>query len=610
MIPKILHIIWIGNESIRPDQLIQTWVQNHPDWEVRLWGNNDLVELDWRCRKQMYELGHVDCAAVANVMRWEILLADGGVCVAADSVCMRPLDEALLNSEAFACWESELGVPGVVSASYFGCHAGNPLVERMVTNIAATQDIATLHISDAVGSGLLTRTWRAMSYSDLTVLPSYSFIPRHPQTSGYSGGGQSYACELWASTMGILDALPGIAPQAVIERLAQSQATAALASAGASSPRPAPLFSIVIPTYNRAATLAEALGSALIQSGDDFEVLVIDDGSTDTTEPLMQRLLEEARAPSGPAMDAESARAIRAKLRVVRQDNLGAAMARNRGVSEARGEYIVWLDSDDALAPNCLALHRRCIEQGRGADVMYGNLVVVNQLGQQTGRLDYPDYADRPLLPDLLVHNRLPNPGTAVRKSLYESIGAYDDKLPASEDYDLWLRAAAVGASFRFVAGDVCHYRIHQGSRSASLERNNVADAQIALKALRNTSLERLFPKLDWSQPVAARAQAFTVATNIFVNRGHWREAAEFAAGVQLCANVLSGEEVLPPQDAPAPQASDASQSAPTTTRRAARSSRKLRMPRQAQTAKSLICSATPRRVKPCWLKALATWLV
>lgn len=562
MIPKILHIIWVGNESIRPDQLIQTWAQHHPDWEVRVWGNDDLVNLDWRCRKQMYELGQRDCAAVANVMRWEILLADGGVCVAADSVCLRPLDAELLNAEAFGCWENELGAPGIITSSYFGCHPGNPLLAQMVEEIAGTADIGKLDISDSVGSGLLTRTWRALQYSDLTVLPSYSFIPRHPHAAGYNGGAQSYACELWASTMGILDSLPGIAPQAVVDRLARVQATGALASAGGIDLEQAsdrtPLFSIVIASYNSASTLAESLGSALNQGGDDFEVVVVDDGSTDGSNALLQRVMEVAQAPSGADMDEVCASVIRSKLRVVRQDNAGTAMARNRGVQEARGEYIVWLDSDDALTPDCLALYRRRLEldraAGRTADVMYGNLLVYNQLSQPTGRLDYPDYASVALLPDLLIHNRIPNPGTAVRRSLYEQVGVYDDQLPASEDYDFWLRAAACGASFRFVGGEVCLYRVHPNSRSGNAERNNQADAQIAFKALRNTPLERLFPNLDWREPVVARTQAFTLATQIFVARGCWREAAEYAAGVQLCASALSSEEILPPTETQTPK--------------------------------------------------------
>ncbi len=102
------------------------------------------------------------------------------------------------------------------------------------------------------------------------------------------------------------------------------------------------LFSIVIPAYNYGHVLARAVESALLQEGDDYEVIVIDDGSTDDTPAVVAKLVE--RFPQ--------------RFRTIRQHNQGAAAARNRGVSEGRGEYLLFLDADDRLLPDALKMFR------------------------------------------------------------------------------------------------------------------------------------------------------------------------------------------------------------------------------------------------------------
>jgi mannosyltransferase OCH1-like enzyme len=223
MIPKILHIIWVGDEQRQPRQLIETWARHHPGWDIRLWGNADLVEREWQCQAHIRHWATRDCAAVANLMRWEILHEHGGVCVAADSVCLRPLDEALLDLDSFACWVSELVEPGLVSSGYVGCSQGNALMARVIQDIRATPVDAELSASGVLGSGRLTASWRDMAYAELTVLPSYTFIPRHPRAPIQRQGGEPFACELWASELGLLDELRGLDADQVAQCLYQSR---------------------------------------------------------------------------------------------------------------------------------------------------------------------------------------------------------------------------------------------------------------------------------------------------------------------------------------------------------------------------------------------------
>lgn len=533
MIPKILHIIWVGDEARRPDRLVQTWVNHHPEWDVKLWGNQDLVSQTWRCREQLYALGQVDCAAVAAVMRWEILHNEGGVVVAADSLCLRTLDDVLLDATMFTCWQNELAEPGVLCASYVGAERKHPLVSRIVEDIAATKDIGDLTrhpLSASVGSLKLTQVWKDARDSSLSILPSHSFLPRHPKAPAYRGNGAVYACELFASTLGLLDSLATLEPAALIAAMSGKEAAPAARAQG-----PAPLFSVVIPTYNRMDELGQALASAFAQSGEDIEILVIDDGSTDGTADALAKVDD-------------------ARLRVVSQANAGTTRARNRGVAEARGRYIVWLDSDDMLMPGTLAAYRERLQQG-APDVIFGDLLVMDEASGQQGRWSYDDPADKPMFPDMFGANRVPNPATLVRRGLYDEVGLYDTELPASEDYDFWLRAAAKGARFAHIGKDVCIYRRTANSRSADVERSRRAEGLIAAKALRELDWSVLFPGLDWNQPQLARAQAMALATKVFVARGAWRELAEAAATLQLCAAALDGGDAGAVQAFAAPAA-------------------------------------------------------
>jgi glycosyltransferase involved in cell wall biosynthesis len=179
-----------------------------------------------------------------------------------------------------------------------------------------------------------------------------------------------------------------------------------------------PAISVVIPTYNRAHAIGEAIGSALAQTFPEFEVLVVDDGSTDDTETVV-RAFDDSR------------------LRYIRMDkNSGASAARNRGVAETKGEYIAFLDSDDRWHPSKL---RKQIDVFRRAPASVGHVCTglrqVNREG--TGHV-FP----RSLVDD--VHG---TPSTMlIRRRVLNDIGGWDEKLATSEDLDLGVRISMVCA--------------------------------------------------------------------------------------------------------------------------------------------------------------------
>lgn len=200
MIPKILHFIWVGDESKRPDNCIDTWRQHHPDWTILLWGNAELNEVKWHNRAHMDAMYERELNGVADMMRWEILYSNGGIVLDADSICLRPLDEALLNCEAFACWENEIARPGLIAAGYFGSVPGNGFVKQIVRDIHAEASVTHDLAWKTVGPLRLTESYRKYGYSKLRIYPSHYFIPRHFTGIAYEGSDPIFADQLWGST--------------------------------------------------------------------------------------------------------------------------------------------------------------------------------------------------------------------------------------------------------------------------------------------------------------------------------------------------------------------------------------------------------------------------
>lgn len=258
-----------------------------------------------------------------------------------------------------------------------------------------------------------------------------------------------------------------------------SQRAAEVPAAPAVIPAPAddvaPFFSVVMPVYNRERYVREAIESVLAQSDPDFELVVVDDGSTDRSVQII-RSIQDSR------------------LRLVHNDHGGGASARNSGIRAARGEFIVWIDSDDKQAPGALAALRKSIA-GVDADVFYGDLEIFDeeQGGAQVLRTHYPDYLGSDLLPLLIQGNCLPNPGTAVRRDLYVQHGGYDTSFTRCHDYQIWTRLADT-ARFKKVDAILCHWRQHGESLSSAKTR--AFEGKVILDAFARYPVSRLFPDL------------------------------------------------------------------------------------------------------------------
>lgn len=206
-IPKIIHIIWVGDESIRPDNCIATWRELNPTWEVRVWGNQELAEIGWVNSAHMTEMYGSELNGVADLMRWEILYHIGGFVVDADSICVRPLDDWMLECESFACWENEVVRPGLVAAGYVASVPQNSFYGQLILDLKNKPTVLNGKAWETVGPLFLTTGYRQYQYMNLTILPSHFFIPRHYTGVEYTGAGPIYAKQAWASTKVSYDSL-------------------------------------------------------------------------------------------------------------------------------------------------------------------------------------------------------------------------------------------------------------------------------------------------------------------------------------------------------------------------------------------------------------------
>jgi glycosyltransferase involved in cell wall biosynthesis len=212
-----------------------------------------------------------------------------------------------------------------------------------------------------------------------------------------------------------------------------------------------PAVSVIMPAYNVEPYVADAIRSVLAQTFDDFELVVVDDGSADGTAGVVAALAEGD-----------------ARVRLVRQPNRGLAGARNTAMRVARGEMFALLDSDDLWEPEFLAEQVGILAAKPGVDVVTGNGWMFG--GARHGELarPCPDARPDPDLAAILGDERAVFIMSVFRRRLYEVVGCFDETLRTNEDYEFWLRAAISGCRFSRNDRPLGHYRIRTDSLSAN----------------------------------------------------------------------------------------------------------------------------------------------
>lgn len=217
-----------------------------------------------------------------------------------------------------------------------------------------------------------------------------------------------------------------------------------------------PKVSIVMPCYNAAAHLQTSIGSVLAQTLQDWELIIVDDGSTDDSWQTLQKL---AQADS--------------RIRVFQQANAGAAAARNRALHEARGAYTAFLDSDDAWHPEFLEAMLTALDSDPDAGIAYCGW---QNIGLGKGRDEPfipPEYENSEKIESLLGGCRWPIHGALVRTHIIMDANCFDENLSSCMDYDLWLRLGTTHPLIRVPR--VLAYYHHHGGEQITRNRARIA---------------------------------------------------------------------------------------------------------------------------------------
>ena len=218
----------------------------------------------------------------------------------------------------------------------------------------------------------------------------------------------------------------------------------------------APTFTVVIPTHQSSDFVVAAIRSVLAQTDPDFEIIVIDNGSTDGTDTAVAAIGDpriEYRWQEDSGLPAES---------------------RNKGVAAAAGEWIAFLDADDTWRPGKLARVRCVLEADPGIDMVCHDVDVVGPDGTRTGERAYR-LDDRSSWEQLFYRgNFLTTSAMTVRTSAIRAAGGFDTRPDyfTVEDYDLWLRLAEAGSRLAIVPEVLGAYLVHPGGASNRLQRH------------------------------------------------------------------------------------------------------------------------------------------
>jgi glycosyltransferase involved in cell wall biosynthesis len=264
-----------------------------------------------------------------------------------------------------------------------------------------------------------------------------------------------------------------------------------------------PTVSVIIPTHNRGWILREAIDSVLAQDYADYELIVVDDGSTDNTREILEACGRD--------------------ITVVQQSNRGVSAARNRGIAASRGQLLAFLDSDDLWLPQKLSRQVDFFKSNPAALICQTEETWVRNGVRVNPKRRHQKLAGMIFEPSLALCLVSPS-AVMIRKSLFEAVGRFDERLPACEDYDLWLRVS-------------CRYPVYLIDEPLIIKRGGHADQlsrAAGLDRYRIQALRNLIEagRLSESQKLAAiktLQQKSTIYAGGCRKRGRQTEADYYA---------------------------------------------------------------------------------
>lgn len=441
-IPKIIHQIWVGDQSLRPDALMQTWRELNPEFEYMLWTEETMrargLDLG-ACGRRVEEMR--EWCGKADIIRWVVLQKYGGVALDADSVCLSPLDDHLMRSPCFAAYEQEELRPGLIAVGTMGFPPNHPIVNRCLAWIAANcvdYAVCRKRAWQMTGPVRLTESVLAEQRVDascMTVFPSYYFLPVHHSGRSYGGHGKVYAYQWWGST------------HASYGTMRASDVPAWLAP-------PTQSVSILVNSLNTPAVyLKQCLDSIRDQVAPvAMEVVWVDDGSDALHRALLEKCLAHFMATTRHV----------SLVHVRNETNMGVGYSVRRGVELCSNELILKMDSDDVMMPDRVATQVEYMNANPAVQIM-------------GGQIEYFGAIPDPARPTVTRHETMTwakfcerrphwfanHPTLCYRRSAALAVGSYDASYVYMEDFEFELRMLKAYGVLYNSPEVLVRYRIH-----------------------------------------------------------------------------------------------------------------------------------------------------
>lgn len=245
-------------------------------------------------------------------------------------------------------------------------------------------------------------------------------------------------------------------------------------------------FSVCIFTFNREKYITDSITSVMKQLYKNYELIIVDDGSTDNTEEIVKSFKSD-------------------KIKYIKKEHSGAPATRNRAIAEATGNFIVWLADDDILLPAALQYYAAYLEKIPTVDLLYCNLKTFSEMEDTNGSIDGVDWygKNEAALAFLMKGSPITDGGCAIRRSVYDEIGGYNEKFKRAQDYEFWARLIQ---SQKYVLKHVPKYlylyRFHETNITGKFTKTTDYSYEITIiqTLLGNNKLEHLFTQFDWNR--------------------------------------------------------------------------------------------------------------
>lgn len=570
-IPRIAHFYWGGERTSYLRYLsVASFRQANPDWEVRVYVPATVSSADraaaWVTRecyegtqffgrdytRDLFALPDVQFVEVsferwpgiaaaretfkADLFRWHILSTAGGLYSDADIVYHRPMSAANFNTPANR--DAEVGYCQHHGHHFIGFLLAAPqaaLFRRIAAaapasfdernyqsigahllNVGYPTDAAMVEQHGAFGrfnvsmDVVYAYDWRVIDRmhapGDLSSLPADA-IGIH--WYGGANSSQQYNALVTHENCGRFGS--------ILDQLVAAVSRTLTPRPGVQLPpvrrRSHPRFSVLVPTYNQATLLPLALDSLMAQTFTDFEVLVVNDGSTDDTRSVL-----DAYAAAHP------------RVRAFHQPNGGVGVALNAALAQATGDWICWLSSDDLFEPTALATFVASQQAYPATRFFYANFSLLHDA---TGRVEpMPAFRQVSGLPmadvqtlSLLQANHINGITICIERALVQSAGGWNPAFRYAQDYDLWLRLSVL-TRFQFIDERVAVTRIHAGQDTHRFPMGGFWDSSRAAHAFLNTrTFMDLCPWADLANDASVlrvvRAALLVIADpNAFIHQG------------------------------------------------------------------------------------------